>query len=129
MAAENILGLVLEEYIHEKMIGRGWAGVWGNSIPAVDCCSSGGDLLQVKNRSNTENSSSNKIRAGTKIEKWFRVDARNGATKWPELTLLLGVDQGYLSEEGFISFASNLLERNPRALYCDEGELLGLFKE
>jgi len=69
MGAENIIGSILEEYIHVNVINLGWSCCWGSCIRAVDFCSVNGDLLQVKNKSNTENSSSNKIRNGTDIKK------------------------------------------------------------
>lgn len=69
MGAENIIGLILEEYIHTKVLKYGWATCWGSCIKAVDLCNKNGDLIQIKNKDNTENSSSDKIRAGTTIQK------------------------------------------------------------
>lgn len=127
MATENILGLILEEYIHGKAIKHGWACCWGYSITSVDFCSSA-KMLQVKNRSNTENSSSNKIRAGTRIEKWYRINALNGTTNWLELDRIIGVDQLF-SEGDFIDFAKNLIKNNPAALYVDNPHLKDMFSD
>ena len=115
MAAENIIGAILEEYIHNSLINFGWSACWGSCIKAVDFCSSDGKLLQVKNKSNTENSSSNKIRNSTDIVKWFRFNASNGNTKWDELNRLT-TGENTMSEEDFRTFAVNLIRENPSAI-------------
>lgn len=77
MSAENIQGNLLEEYIAECVKPYGWIWCTGNILRAVDFCNSDGSyLLQVKNKSNTENSSSSNIREGTSIEKWYRLGTR-----------------------------------------------------
>ena len=124
MATENILGLILEEYIHSKAIAHGWSCCWGNSIRSVDFCSTY-KMLQVKNRSNTENSSSSKIRSGTRIEKWFRINAINGKTNWLELDRIIGVSQLF-SEKEFIAYAKALIKTNPAALYVEPKALSSL---
>jgi len=121
MAAENILGLILEEYIHNNVINLGWSCCWGNSIPAVDFCSKEGRLLQVKNRSNTENSSSNKIRKGTSIEKWYRVNATTGNYYWEGLNKIIG-KENLLSEKNFIDFCETLIKKNPSALFVENNK-------
>ena len=126
MAAENIIGLILEEYIHVNALKYGWSCCWGNSIKAVDFCSSDGKLLQVKNKSNTENSSSNKIRQGTEIIKWFRLNANNGNTNWDTLNTIIG-KPALLSEVGFERFAEDLIKKNPNALYLDEETFLKVY--
>jgi transcriptional regulator with XRE-family HTH domain len=68
-----------EEYLAEKLLPYGWYCCWGETMKSVDFCTQNGDLLQVKNRSNSENSSSNKIRQGTAIIKWHRINASNGS--------------------------------------------------
>src|SRR6059058_3167229 len=55
----------------------GWIWCSGTSVKAVDFIhydekNNEWNLLQVKNRDNTENSSSSKIRDNTTIKKWFR---------------------------------------------------------
>lgn len=116
MAAENIIGAILEEYIHSVLIEYGWSACWGQCIRAVDFCSRDGQLLQVKNKSNTENSSSNKIRANTEILKWYRFNANNGHTRWDELNQLIVPGQVLLSEEAFQAFALSLIKKNPQAI-------------
>lgn len=115
MGAENIIGLILEEYIHSKLIRFGWTACWGNCIKAVDFCSTTGSLLQVKNKSNTENSSSNKIRQNTDIIKWYRFNANTGKTNWQLLNDITRVNN-LLTEKDFQEFALNLINNNPKAL-------------
>ena len=122
MSAENILGVLLEEYIFtrlqeiEKEMTKRWSLAWGTTIKAVDFCSSHGDLLQVKNRSNSENSSSKAFRQERNIQSWFRTDAKTGEHKWKDLCKLLGCDESTLSEEGFQNFIQSTLKFNPKAL-------------
>lgn len=77
MSAENIQGNLLEEYIAEKTRPYGFLWCEGNVLRAIDFCNTDGSLLlQIKNKSNTENSSSSNIREGTTIEKWYRLGTR-----------------------------------------------------
>lgn len=123
MGAENIIGLILEEYIHTKVLKYGWATCWGSCIKAVDLCNKNGDLIQIKNKDNTENSSSDKIRAGTTIQKWYRLSSRTGQTEWRALNTMLGIPTSdKLSEEDFIQFARDVVTRNPKCLYVDSAE-------
>ncbi len=92
MSAENIQGNLLEEYISINIRKYGWVWCAGSTIHAVDFCSSDGKcLLQIKNKNNTENSSSGAIRNGTTITKWYRLGTKreNGkfvpSYKWSEL--------------------------------------------
>jgi hypothetical protein len=122
MSAENILGPMLEEYIHDKVHIHNWSCCWGNAIKAVDLCSSDGKLYQIKNRSNSENSSSSAIRVGTDIKKWFRIDAKTGRTNWDDLSLIIGIPHLF-SEEEFGEFCKNLVKMNPAALYVENSLL------
>lgn len=102
MSAENLIGSLLESYIAEKIEPNGWiwcAGAFVTSIDFIKKCSTGWEMLQTKNRSNTENSSSKRVRKGTSIKHWYRVDANTGATKWQNFpdTELVKI----LSEDGF----------------------------
>lgn len=75
MAAENLVGDLLERYLASVMEPQGWIWCSGAMVRAVDfikppACSGGQWLLlQVKNRDNSENSSSSAIRIGTAIQK------------------------------------------------------------
>ena len=118
MTAENILGLLLEEYLAEKLLPYGWYCCWGETMKSVDFCTQNGDLLQVKNRSNSENSSSNKIREGTSIIKWHRINASNGTCYWDVLNERVGCTE--LSEQDFSSFVKRTITENPAAVYIEE---------
>ena len=105
MAAENVIGSLLEKYIASEMEHYGWTWCAGEIVRAVDFLKktdTGFVPLQVKNRSNSENSSSAAVRNGTDIIKWHRLDARTGKTHWdrfPEPELI-----GVLTEENFQSY-------------------------
>jgi hypothetical protein len=114
MSAENILGLLLEEYIEGDLKTLGWHMCWGETIRSVDFCHTSGRLLQIKNRSNSENSSSSRVRIGTPIEKWHRVNAITGNYNWNELNHICGGTN--MSESGFISFVNRTIASNPAAL-------------
>ena len=111
MAAENAVGTLLERYLDSVLRPHGWAWCCGNFVKATDFIKYENGKwfeLQIKNRSNTENSSSNKIREGTSIYKWYRISANNGNTKWDKLPEIM---QGYnLSEEGFRNFVEQYLK-------------------
>lgn len=114
MSAENILGLLLEEYLAINLLAYKWHCAWGESIKSVDFCSEDGQLLQVKNRSNSENSSSSKVRSGTKIFKWFRINAQTGIYMWDDLNRILKTN--ILSEDDFRRFVQSTLRNNKAAL-------------
>lgn len=113
MSAENIVGALLERYIASVFEPQGWVWCAGDFVKAVDfikyqAADGGWQSVQVKNRDNTENSSSSAIRNGTAIEKWFRTYARTGADNWhnfpePEFRKLL-------SESGFRAFVVGYLK-------------------
>lgn len=114
MSAENILGLILEEYLADNLAEFGWHCAWGETVKSVDFVHEDGQLLQIKNRSNSENSSSSAIRTGTKIEKWFRIKADKIEYMWESLNKICGTDS--LSEAGFVSFVKSTIESNPDCL-------------
>lgn len=114
MSAENIQGLLLEEFLAEQLADYGWYCCWGESIRHVDFCNIDGSLLQVKNRSNSENSSSSKVRINQPIEKWYRVDARTGFYRWSYFNEKHDTDR--FSEENFVTFVQQVLLGNPDTL-------------
>lgn len=114
MSAENIQGLLLEEFLAEQLADYGWYCCWGESIRYVDFCHVDGSLLQVKNRSNSENSSSSRVRINQPIEKWYRVDARTGSYRWSDFNDKYNTNR--FSEENFVIFVQQVLIRNPDAL-------------
>ena len=114
MSAENILGLILEEYLADNLEDAGWYCAWGETVKSVDFVNINGRLLQVKNRSNSENSSSSAIRFGTQIEKWFRIKADRIEYMWKDLNKICGTN--HLDEEGFVRFTRKILKDNPGCL-------------
>ena len=122
MSAENILGHLLEEFLFKKLASAGWVMAWGSTITAVDFCNSAGEVLQVKNRDNTENSSSNKVREGNEeISLWVRGNSKNGSTNWVDLKDLLHLptDIKGLNEDGFLKFIDDTLKKNPNIIALD----------
>ena len=77
MSAENLVGALLERYIAQVLEPHGWIWCAGDFVRAIDFIKYNQstklwEAVQVKNRDNTENSSSSAIRQGTTVEKWFR---------------------------------------------------------
>ena len=118
MSAENILGLMLEEYLAENLKESGWHCAWGETVKSVDFVNEDGRLLQIKNRSNSENSSSSSVRNGTKIEKWYRIKAERIQYKWDDLNAICGTTN--LSEENFIKFVKKTLNKNPQCVAVEK---------
>ena len=131
MSAENIQGNLLEEYIASKTRPYGFLWCDGNVLRAIDFCNSDGTFfLQVKNKSNTENSSSSNIREGTTIEKWYRLGTRtkNGVRypdyKWVVLNKLINAHKtkGFelppcaMSETDYQQFLSQKASANHRLI-------------
>lgn len=118
MSAENILGLLLEEFLAEQLINYGWHCCWGEVIRYVDFCNVDGSLLQIKNRSNSENSSSASVRIDRPIEKWHRVDATTGLYRWSYFNEKY--DTKNFSEDNFVLFVQKAVKKNPAALAVEE---------
>jgi hypothetical protein len=118
MCAENCVGNLLERYLDSKLRSKGWICCYGEFVKATDFIAKtkegGWQVLQIKNRDNSENSSGMAIREGTEIEKWFRTfskDTKRGRpsmTNWDGLPRLM---QGAgLSEDGFKDFVVEYLQ-------------------
>ncbi|EKN4112706.1 SinI family restriction endonuclease [Yersinia enterocolitica] len=112
MGAENIIGDLLERYLSHKLEPHGWIWCSGTIVKAVDFIKlnekdNSWTLLQVKNRDNTENSSSSAIRHGTKIIKWFRTFSKKKGSNWDAFPD--EVSTQHLSEEGFKDFVVEYL--------------------
>lgn len=115
MAAENIVGDLLERYIASKLEAYDWVWCSGEVVKKVDFLAARKGMtsqwvpLQIKNRDNSENSSSSSVRDGTEIIKWFRTFSRTGATNWeafPE-----SVANVTLTEKAFEEFARDYLQK------------------
>lgn len=123
MCAENCVGNLLERYINSKLSESHWNWCCGEFVRAVDFIGRNENnewiALQIKNRDNSENSSSSAIRDGTRIQKWYRSfskDTKKGRpsfTRWDKLPSLM---QGYgLNEEEFKKFViSYITKEKPR---------------
>ncbi|MEI7269639.1 SinI family restriction endonuclease [Pectobacterium versatile] len=116
MSAENLVGYLLEKYLAEKLEPHGWVWCSGDFVKAVDFIKKDEygiwHALQIKNRDNTENSSSSAIRKGTTIEKWFRTFSkpslkRDTNTNWDAFPEARFVE--LLSEDDFLSYIKNLV--------------------
>lgn len=119
MGAENMVGELLERYLASVLEPLGWIWCSGAMVKAVDFIKPSSQtgnswrLLQVKNRDNSENSSSSAIRLGTSIEKWHRTFSKRQGSNWlafPDEQL-----RPLLSEEDFKSFVRNYLAALPVA--------------
>jgi len=129
MSAENIQGALLEEYIDSVISAFGWIWCKGNTLHSVDFCTEdGAHLLQIKNKSNSENSSSGSVRSGTGIEKWYRLGTRSKGGvkipyyKWAELNKIIQDTSGRpcnLSEADYIKYVEEIATNNP-ALITDK---------
>ncbi|WP_289659370.1 SinI family restriction endonuclease [Flavobacterium panacagri] len=118
MSIETIVGDLLEEYLSIKLYDYNWVCCWGSSIDAVDFCNSKGELLQIKNSDNSENSSSSKVRNGTEIKKWSRrKSTQNNTFYWEKLIDLTGAKD--ISEEDFQSFVGSIIDKNCDCIYSN----------
>jgi hypothetical protein len=117
MAAENKIGSLLEEYLAEHLEPEGWFWCCGNIIKGVDFFRAGRPvtLLQLKNRDNSENSSSERIRdllrkegCPVEIQKWHRCQSSDGKACWDEFPDSAGA---LISEKGFLAFIRNYPKR------------------
>jgi hypothetical protein len=73
----------------------------------------------VKNRDNTENSSSKKIRKNNpRIKMWFRTYSQTGNTNWENIYPSLGLapTRVALNEEDFKNFVRQRIAQNPAIL-------------
>ena len=129
MQSEIIVGELLEEYIDSVISPYGWIWCKGSCMQATDFYHPGDPelFLQVKNKFNTENSSSSKVRSGTDILKWNRLvnkrvpgsDAAksNWEALWEIVFTKAGIEPANdvdLSEEGFKAFVEEACEKNPK---------------
>ena len=131
MSAENIQGNLLEEYIALNTRKYGFLWCNGNVLRAIDFCNTDGSLLlQVKNKNNTENSSSSNIREGTDIIKWYRLGSCkvNGKVcpkfHWDELNDIINSHktEGFdlppcnMNEEDYEAFLRRVATNNPNII-------------
>lgn len=131
MSAENVQGNLLEEYINENAEPLGWIWCAGNALQAIDFCNYNGTvLLQIKNKYNSENSSSSKIRdlVGVDIEKWHRLGQKTEnrvlcpVYRWDILNQIIvdGSDKENaicsMDEDKYNQFLRSVTDRNRKLL-------------
>ena len=131
---EGKIGALLEEYIQEKLYAHGWYNAWGATVNKVDFVSKEYQLLQVKNRDNTLNSSSKSVFDGTTIKVWWRMNSKNGSTFWSDLNEFTGLNKklfdkkikakDLLNEQEFQKFVKKVIKKNPKLFGIDEGSPL-----
>lgn len=111
MGAENLVGDLLERYIAHTLEDEGWVWCSGSVVRSVDFIyrdeQRQWQSLQVKNRDNSENSSSSAIRNGTPIKKWHRTFSKKQGDNWKNFPLKTPHN---LSEENFKKFVGNYLQ-------------------
>ena len=111
MSSENIVGGLLERYIDSVLGESGWVWCSGNFVKSVDFIKFENGRwieLQIKNRSNSENSSSQSVRDNTNIKKWYRTNALTGQTKWDTFPDSKAVN--CLSEDGFHKYVKQYIK-------------------
>ncbi|EGQ7835353.1 DNA topoisomerase IV subunit B [Vibrio vulnificus] len=116
--SQMAIGNLLEEYLAEELAIHGWYMAWGETVKSTDLVSNKNERLQVKNRNNTENSSSSQVRNGTDIIKWHRLNASNGTKYWSQLIDITGCNS--LSEENFKLFIKRVVINNNKVLFIPE---------
>ena len=116
MGLENLNGNVLEQYLKNVLEPIGWIWCAGEVYKAVDFCYILGDkpdiLLQVKNKYNSENSSSSAIRNSTPITKWNRLnkprsnDHTRPLENWAKLQSIVDCDDvnDELTESSYLKY-------------------------
>lgn len=120
MGAENVVGALLEDYINSESKHYGWCMCAGEVVHGTDFIRKTDnniwELLQVKNRDNSENSSSAAVRelikqnSGIVIKKWHRTKSKTGKTNWenfPDTHL-----KNILNEDSFQNYVKAYLKNN-----------------
>ncbi|WP_228481528.1 SinI family restriction endonuclease [Vibrio fluminensis] len=116
--SQMAIGNLLEEYLAKELCNHGWYMAWGETVKSTDLVSNNNERLQIKNRNNTENSSSSQVRNNTDIIKWHRLNANNGDKYWSSLANLTGCNS--LSEEGFKAFINQVVTNNSKVLFIPD---------
>lgn len=133
MSAENVGGGLLEEYIAGKIEPYGWIWCRGKILTAIDFCNDACTaMFQVKNKTNTENSSSKGFREAAGAQVWCRMRAekrnRQIETYWPQLVKIVRegstagglVPDDLMTEEDYLAFVGRVSEGNPELITADE---------
>lgn len=132
MSIENIQGYLLEAYIASVICVPPFNLIWleGEVVKAADFAlyyNNSLILIQIKNKYNTENSSSSKIREGAPVEikKWYRLGKKkvNGINEpiymWENLNSAiesLTTKNPELSEKKYREFLKQVVKKNPKII-------------
>jgi hypothetical protein len=108
MILENKVGKILEHYLSARLEPLGWIWCSGDFVEKVDFVKivpgKNHELLQVKNKDVTENSSSSKGRGD--VPKWARLKGKKAITDWenfPDLEARILV-----SETDFLEYGKSI---------------------
>ena len=107
MVVESSVGDTLERFLARELEPYDWVWCSGEVVKHVDFIQTKGDVsewipVQIKNRDNSENSSSSKVRKNTGIIMWFRTYSQTGKTNWENFPG--APNNARLSEEDFQEF-------------------------
>lgn len=129
MSAENKSGALLEEYIAERSNNYGWIWAQGETLRACDFARKNpviniNEFIQIKNRDNTENSSSSTVRDGTQIVKLERLKTRTkdgvpyADFEWDKINTAMGIpEDNKMSEASYIDFLRSAVRNNPDIIW------------
>ncbi len=76
-------------------------------------------FYKLKNKYNSENSSSVTVREGTSIEKWHRLN-KDGSTGWAKLCSILGLEDDTMSEEQYHTWVRQQISNNQEMISFEE---------
>lgn len=131
--AEIIVGNLLEEFVNSEIQTKGWIWCKGETLQSIDFIKveqgQKPHLLQIKNSTNSENSSSKKVRKNKpyQVDAWNRSEANSvddggfRKTRWDKLYKILEysddeIEQSKLTDEEFVSFISSCCATNRKLL-------------
>jgi hypothetical protein len=104
MVLENKVGKILEHYLAARLENLGWVWCSGDYVAKIDfvkiVVGKNYEVLQVKNKDVTENSSSSKGRGA--VPKWARLKGKSAKTQWHNFPDLKARTR--LSEDDFLKY-------------------------
>jgi SinI restriction endonuclease len=108
MLLENKVGVILEHYLASRLEPLGWVWCSGDFVSKVDFIKLEEDgsysLLQIKNKDNTENSSSSKGRGN--VPKWKRLKGKKAKPNWDHFPNADAKNQ--IDEQSFIEYGKGI---------------------
>jgi len=108
MILENKVGKILEHYLSARLEPLGWIWCSGDFVEKVDFVKivegNNHELLQVKNKDVTENSSSSKGRGD--VPKWARLKGKKAITDWENFPDLEA--RNLVSETDFLEYGKSI---------------------